>query len=84
MSKVVILTGGTSGIGRATVELLRAQGCTVYEFSRREDGVDPRVKHIQADVTDEEQVAAAVQSVFGALVPVSQWACDLVYSFFYK
>ena len=29
-------------------------------------------------------LSAAVQSVFGALVPVSQWACDLVYSFFYK
>ena len=64
MDKVIIVTGGTSGIGLNTARALAAQGCRVYEFSRREGGVDPRVKHIQADVTDEEQVAAAVQTVF--------------------
>ena len=29
-------------------------------------------------------LSSAVQSVFDALIPISQWACDLVYSFFYK
>ena len=61
MNKVVILTGGTSGIGRATVELLRAQGCTVYEFSRRPAPQDPW--HRSVDVTDGAAVKAAVDAV---------------------
>ena len=63
MNKVVILTGGTSGIGRATVELLRAQGCTVYEFSRRPAPGDPW--HRSVDVTDAAAVKAAVDAVAG-------------------
>ena len=61
MNKVVILTGGTSGIGRATVELLRKQGCTVYEFSRRPAPADSW--HRSVDVTDGAAVKAAVDAV---------------------
>lgn len=61
MEKVVILTGGTSGIGAATVALLREKGCRVYEFSRR-DAADPM--HFSVDVTDEAAVKAAVDAVF--------------------
>ena len=61
MGKVVILTGGTSGIGQATVAQLRQQGCRVYEFSRR-PSKDP--EHICVDVTDEAAVKAAVEAVF--------------------
>ena len=62
MSKVVILTGGTSGIGQATVRQLREKGCTVYEFSRRNVEADPY--HLSVDVTDENAVRAAVEIVF--------------------
>ena len=61
MSKVVILTGGTSGIGLATVRLLREKGCTVYEFSRRPAPDDPF--HTAVDVTDGAAVKAAVDAV---------------------
>ena len=61
MSKVVILTGGTSGIGLATVRLLRKKGCTVYEFSRRPAPEDPF--HTAVDVTDGAAVKAAVDAV---------------------
>lgn len=33
--KIVIVTGGSSGIGRCTASALRDSGCIVYEFSRR-------------------------------------------------
>lgn len=33
--KIVIVTGGSSGIGRCTASALRDNGCIVYEFSRR-------------------------------------------------
>ena len=62
MNKVVIITGGTSGIGLHTARLLTKQGCRVYEFSRREDGTDAAT-HIIADVTDEQQVNNSVQKV---------------------
>jgi len=62
MNKVVILTGGTSGIGRATVELLQKEGCTVYEFSRRPAPENPW--HRSVDVTDGAAVKAAVDEVF--------------------
>ena len=63
MEKVVIVTGGTSGIGLNTARILAEKGCRVYEFSRRDTGVYPKVTHVQADVTDEAQVDAAVGTV---------------------
>lgn len=61
-SKVVIVTGGSSGIGRCTAAALRDAGCKVYEFSRRQVEFDGIV-HICADVTDETAVQTAVSSV---------------------
>ena len=63
MEKVVIVTGGTSGIGLNTARILAEKGCRVYEFSRRDTGVYPKVTHVQADVTEEAQVDAAVGTV---------------------
>ena len=60
--KVAIVTGGTSGIGRATALALQDAGCAVYELSRRAQGVEG-LHHITADVTKEETVRAAVAEV---------------------
>ncbi len=62
MDKVVIITGGTSGIGQAVAAQLRAQGCRVYEFSRRAAQSDPN--HFSVDVTDDAAVKRAVEEVF--------------------
>ncbi len=62
MSKVVFLTGGTSGIGRATALLLQEKGCTVYEMSRRADG-DPALTHLVGDITDPASIRACVEQV---------------------
>ena len=55
MHKVVIVTGGTSGIGLAAVKALRERGCTVYALSRHGD--------IPCDVADEQSARAAVNQV---------------------
>lgn len=62
MEKVVLLTGGTSGIGLHTAQILTEKGCRVYELSRRKSGTDAAI-HLQADVTDEDQVRRVVQEV---------------------
>lgn len=61
-NKVAVVTGGTSGIGRATALALKDAGCTVYELSRRAQGVEG-LHHISADVTKEESVRAAVEQI---------------------
>ena len=62
MNQIAIVTGGSGGIGRCTAQELRKSGCTVYEFSRREKPARG-VVHLTADITDEEQVRAAVAEV---------------------
>lgn len=62
MHKVVLLTGGSSGIGRCTALALQQAGCTVYEMSRKPDGVPP-LRHICGDVTCPQDAAAAVAQV---------------------
>lgn len=52
-NKVVIVTGGTSGIGYATVECLSKAGAIVYACARRETSFDlENVFYHQLDVTD--------------------------------
>lgn len=63
--RVAIVTGGTSGIGRATALALQADGYTVYELSRRAEGM-PDIPHIVADITKEETLQSAVAQVMAA------------------
>ena len=62
MSKVCIVTGGSSGIGLATTKAMKEAGYIVYEFSRRGEG-EKGVKHIICDVTHEAAVRQAVDTV---------------------
>ena len=62
MSKTAIVTGASSGIGRAVAAALAAEGCRVYDLSRSDKPQDG-VVHIPCDVTDEESVRAAVSRV---------------------
>ena len=58
----MLVTGGSSGIGKAAAEALRDSGCIVYEGSRRESDL-PGITHVSLDVTDERSVASAVEQV---------------------
>ncbi len=59
---IAIVTGGSSGIGKATCLSLIQQGYTVYEFSRHEDQDYP-FHHLICDITDEERVTACVREI---------------------
>lgn len=60
--QVAVVTGGSSGIGRATAQSLAKKGCIVYELSRR-DNPPYGVNHLTADVTDEAQVKKAIGEI---------------------
>ena len=62
---VAVVTGGSSGIGKATALALLQKGCAVYELSRRNNPPDG-VLHLTADITDEMQVKAAIGEIIGS------------------
>jgi NAD(P)-dependent dehydrogenase (short-subunit alcohol dehydrogenase family) len=66
-SQVVLITGCSSGIGRATAERLAGHGWTVYATARRLEAIadlEARGCRVLAlDVTDEDSMQAAVGTV---------------------
>lgn len=76
--KVVVVTGGASGLGRATADYFVAKGARVSLFDLNEDAGNAAVAELgedsalfsATDVTSEESVAAAVDATmekFGAI-----------------
>ena len=66
-SKTALIIGGTSGIGKATTELLLAQGHQVHIVGRsphKADDAPGLVKH-QVDITDRAQVSAFIDQLAG-------------------
>ena len=63
----VLITGCSSGIGRATAISLHEAGLTVYASARNVESVadltDMGIQTLRLDVTDEESMAAAVTAV---------------------
>jgi len=77
--KVAFVSGGSRGIGRATAELLAAEGCRVVVAARGQDAIDETVAAIEAaggravgvsaDLTDRGGVDHAVQVARDAFGP---------------
>src|SRR3712207_451610 len=75
--KVALITGGTSGIGEATVELFVAEGAHVMIAGRNvEKGAEmvrrlgPNTRFVACDVTREQDIKSAIEetaSAFGRL-----------------
>jgi NAD(P)-dependent dehydrogenase (short-subunit alcohol dehydrogenase family) len=64
LAKVALVTGASSGIGRATAETLVAAGYKVYGAIRRVASVDGKpFEMLSLDVTSDESVAAAVSEL---------------------
>ena len=67
-----IVTGGASGLGAATAQALAARGARVFALDQQVDGAPEvdGVSHVATDVTDVEQVQAAVDRAAEAGVPL--------------
>ena len=59
----IMVTGAYGGMGRKTVELLRAEGFGVIAVDRTVGGAEENVFPVQADVTDEASVQRAFEEV---------------------
>jgi len=67
MSKVVLITGGSSGIGKSVGEFLTEKGYTVYGTSRNPNKYTSSIfKIIALDVTKMETIATAINTVIEA------------------
>lgn len=64
-SKVVVVTGVSSGIGRATAEKFSQQGCQVFGTVRSIAKTQPLpgVQLVEIDVRDSDSVKRGIQSV---------------------
>ena len=68
-NKSVLVTGCSSGIGRATAELLRSKGWKVFPTARKPADLESLrqagFNAIELDVTSSESISVAVQTVLG-------------------
>ena len=66
-NKSVLVTGCSSGIGRATAELLRSKGWTVFPTARKPEDIEALRQSgfdaVELDVTSSESIVAAVEVV---------------------
>jgi NAD(P)-dependent dehydrogenase (short-subunit alcohol dehydrogenase family) len=67
VSKAVLITGCSTGIGRATAQHLAARGWTVYATARRPESIEDLAAHgcrlLRIDVCDEPSMQRAVEIV---------------------
>jgi len=66
-SKAVLITGCSTGIGRATAERMASAGYTVYATARRLESIEDLeakgCRTLALDVTDEDSMSVAVRAV---------------------
>src|SRR4051812_2758048 len=83
MAKIAVVTGGTAGVGRATVRELAARGDDVAILARGRGGPDGAVADVKdtgrralgisVDVADPEAVDQAAEQVERELGPIDVW-----------
>lgn len=94
MTRVAVVTGGSAGLGRATVRELAARGWDVAVLARGEDGVHAAVAEVEAagrrglalvaDVADRQAVEDAADRVEAELGPIDLWVNGVMVGVFGK
>jgi NAD(P)-dependent dehydrogenase (short-subunit alcohol dehydrogenase family) len=92
MSRVVVVTGASAGVGRATAQAFGKRGDRVALLARGEDGLNAacaeveslggRALAIPTDVADADQVEAAAQRAEDELGPIDVWVNDAMTTVF--
>jgi NAD(P)-dependent dehydrogenase (short-subunit alcohol dehydrogenase family) len=89
---VVVVTGASAGVGRATVRAFAAQGANVGLIARGSDGLDAARKEVEdagrraiavpTDVADAKAVEAAADAIERGLGPIDVWVNNAMTSVF--
>jgi NAD(P)-dependent dehydrogenase (short-subunit alcohol dehydrogenase family) len=82
-AQIVVVTGASAGIGRATARAFGARGATVGLIARGEEGLEGAAKEVEqaggravllpTDVADPDQVFAAVERMEAEAGPIDVW-----------
>jgi NAD(P)-dependent dehydrogenase (short-subunit alcohol dehydrogenase family) len=89
---VVVVTGGTAGVGRATVREFASRGAAVAVLARGADGLEATRREVEAmggralaistDVADARAVEHAAEEVERTLGPIDVWVNNAMTSVF--
>jgi short-subunit dehydrogenase len=93
MQEIVVITGGTAGVGRATAERFAAAGAKLAILARGEDRLaaaqrelerlgSPKVLALRCDVAEAKQVFAAAATIEAELGPIDIWINDAMTTVF--
>ena len=90
--KVVVITGASAGVGRATVRAFAHQGAHIALLARGREGLEEARREVEAaggkalvvptDVADADQVEAAAVAVEDQLGPIDVWVNNAMASVF--
>ncbi len=90
--KVVVITGGSAGVGRATAEAFAREGAKVAVLARGQKRLNETVQELQrlgtqalsvsVDVADAQQVEDAARRVEEQLGPIDIWVNDAMTTVF--
>jgi short-subunit dehydrogenase len=91
---VIVITGGTAGVGRATALAFARRGAKVGIIARGTDGLEAtaeelrslgtKVAAIEADVADPEALESAAQQIEDELGPIDVWVNNAMAAVFAK
>jgi NAD(P)-dependent dehydrogenase (short-subunit alcohol dehydrogenase family) len=91
-AKVVVMTGASAGVGRATARAFAAKGVSIGLIARGQAGLDAarrdveraggRALTVQVDVADADAVDAAAEQIEVALGPIDVWINNAMASVF--
>src|SRR5438270_12105206 len=90
--EVVVITGASAGVGRATVREFAKHGAAIGLIARGTDGLEGARREVEAaggralmlpvDVADAAQVEAAAERIESTLGPIDIWVNDAMTSVF--